>query len=156
MPIPQKIKSYLDEHKIAYEAIHHRRDYTAQEAAADTHTPGKDFAKTVVLFVDNNYCIVVLPAIYQVDMKKIRKALNAKRVSLASEDEIAEICSDCEVGAMPPFGPFYKLPVYVSHHLAQDHMITFNAGTHEDAIRMLYRDFEKLVKPVVVDLTVEH
>jgi Ala-tRNA(Pro) deacylase len=155
MSIPQKIKSHLDEHKVPYEAIHHRRDYTAQEAAADTHTPGKDFAKTVILFVDNNYCMAVLPAIYQVDMKKIRKALKAKRVALASEDEIAEICPDCETGAMPPFGPLYQLPVYVSHHLAQDHMITFNAGTHEDVIRMLYRDFVELVKPVVVDLTVE-
>lgn len=155
MPIPKPIKSYLDEHKIPYEVIHHRRDYTAQETAADTHTKGKDFAKTVILFADNKYCMAVLPAIYQVDMKKIRKELSVKKVSLATEDEIGDICSDCEVGAMPPLGPLYKLPVYVSHHLAEDHMIAFNAGTHEDVIRMLYSDFEKLVKPVVLDLTAD-
>ncbi|MFQ5754237.1 MAG: aminoacyl-tRNA deacylase [bacterium] len=153
MSISQPIKSYLDEHKVPYEVIHHRRDYTAQETAADTHTKGKDFVKTVILFVDNTFCMVVLPSIYQVDLDKIKKKLNAKEVNLATEDEIWSICSDCEVGAMPPFGPLYKLPVYVSHHLIKDQMITFNAGTHEDVIRMLYRDFEQLVKPKVFDCT---
>lgn len=154
--IPQSVKSYLDEHKVAYEAIHHRRDYTAQQTAADTHTRGKEFAKTVVLFADNKYCMVVLPAIHHVSMEKIKKALKVKEVSLATEDEIAQICSDCEVGAMPPFGNLYDLPVYVSHHLAADRMITFNAGTHEDVIRMLYADFEKLVEPKVMDITTDH
>jgi Ala-tRNA(Pro) deacylase len=153
MPIPESIKSYLNKQKIPYEVIHHRRDYTAQQTAADTHTKGKEFAKTVILFVDNKYCMAVLPAIRQIDFEKIKKQLSAKKVTLATEDEIAEICSDCEVGAMPPLGPLYNLPVYVSHYLADDEMITFNAGTHEDAIRMLYRDFVKLAKPVALDLT---
>ncbi len=153
MPIPQAIKSFLNEQKIPYEFIHHRRDYTAQETAADTHTKGKDFAKTIILFVDNKYVMAVLPAIHQVDLEKVKKALKANVVTLATEDEISEICGDCEVGAMPPLGPLYKLPVYVSPHLAKDHMITFNAGTHEDAVRMMYSDFEKLVKPQLLELT---
>jgi Ala-tRNA(Pro) deacylase len=153
MPIPQAIKSFLNEQKIPYEIIHHHRDYTAQEAAADTHTKGRDFAKTVILFVDNKYVMAVLPAIHQVDLEKVKKELKAKVATLATEDEIAEICGDCEVGAMPPLGPLYKLPVYVSHHLAKDHLITFNAGTHEDAVRMMYSDFEKLVKPLALELT---
>lgn len=153
MPIPQAIKSYLYDNKVGFEAIHHQRDYTAQQTAADTHTKGKDFAKTVILFVDNKYCMAVVPAIYQVDLEKFKKQVNAKEVSLASEEEIKSICSDCEVGAMPPFGPLYDLPVYVSHHLAEDHMITFNGGTHEDVIRMRYKDLEELVKPTVSDIT---
>jgi len=35
---------------------------------------------------------------------------------------------------------------------AADEKITFNAGTHRDAIRMGYRGFERLVKPRVVEL----
>ncbi|MFQ5605851.1 MAG: aminoacyl-tRNA deacylase [bacterium] len=156
MSIPQPIRSYLDEHKIPFEVIHHRRDYTAQETAADTHTKGKEFAKTVILYVDNNYCMAVLPATYQLDLEKIKNVLKAKEVNLASEEEISGICADCEVGAMPPLGRLYDLPVYVSHHLAEDDMITFNAGTHEDVIRMKYREFAELVQPVVIDLTVTH
>ncbi|NIR50879.1 YbaK/EbsC family protein [candidate division KSB1 bacterium] len=154
--MPQTVKSYLDENKTPYESIHHRRDYTAQETAADTHTKGKEFAKTVILFVDQKYCMAVLPAIYQVDLDKIKKELNAKEVNLATEEEISQLCRDCEIGAMPPFGNLYDLPVYVSHHLTEDNMITFNAGTHEDVIRMMYDDFEKLVNPKVLDMTSNH
>jgi Ala-tRNA(Pro) deacylase len=131
MSIPNEIVAYLEEHDIKFEAIHHRRDFTAQETAADTHTKGVDFAKTVIMFVDN-----------------------AKMVNLASEEEIATICPGCEVGAMPPFGSLYQIPVYVSQYLKADHNITFNAGTHEDVIRMLYADFEKLENPQLMDLTV--
>lgn len=156
MVIPKKIRTFLNEHKINYELIYHPRVYTAQETAARTHTKGKEFAKTVILLVDGKYCMMVLPAIYSLDLIKVRKALKAKRVNLASEEEMESICPDCEVGAMPPFGPLYELPVYIDRHLTEDQMITFNAGSHEHAIRMFYKDFEKLVKPQIVDIAGEH
>ncbi len=58
---------------------------------------------------------------------------------------------DCDVGAMPPFGNLYGMPVYVSLSLAEDEEIAFNAGSHAELIRMAYRDFERLVKPRLVD-----
>ena len=85
MPILQAIKSHLDENKVSYESIHHPRDYTAQQTAADTHPKGKDFAKTVILYVDDDYCMTVVPAIYQINMEKLKKHLNAKQASLATE-----------------------------------------------------------------------
>jgi Ala-tRNA(Pro) deacylase len=155
MPILLMLKSYLDQHHVAYESIHHRRDYTSQEAAADTHTPGKEFAKTVILAVDDRFGMFVLPAIRQVDLEKVKRKLGAKKVRLASEDELAKISADCEVGAMPPFGTLYELPVYVSPLITQDRLITFNAGTHEDAVRMLYSDYEKLAQPQSIDFTID-
>ncbi len=151
----QRVTSYLDEHKIPFEAIHHRRDYSAQKTAADTHTPGKAFAKTVILFVDNKFCMFVLPASRKVDLEKVKRELGAKDVRLATESEFSGICTSCEVGAMPPFGMLYDLPVYVSHLLLEDHLITFNAGTHEDVMRMRYSDYEKLARPVILNFTQE-
>jgi prolyl-tRNA editing enzyme YbaK/EbsC (Cys-tRNA(Pro) deacylase) len=57
---------------------------------------------------------------------------------------------DCDLGAAPPFGHLYDLPVYVSVSLAQEERITFNGGTHEDAIQLAWKDFERLVGPRVV------
>ncbi len=156
MPMPQTLHSFLDERRIPYEAIHHRRDYTSQHTAADTHTPGKDFAKVIMLSVNNSYGLFVVPATGQVDLEKVKRLLDARTVRLATENEIARICPDCEIGAMPPFGVLSNLQVYVSPHLIDDHLITFNAGTHEDAVRMLYTDFEKVAQPVVMDFTVEN
>lgn len=51
---------------------------------------------------------------------------------------------------MPPFGPLYKQPVVIDK-LTSDPEILFNAGSHREAIRMRYRDFEELMKPTVAD-----
>jgi Ala-tRNA(Pro) deacylase len=151
----QAFKSYLDQRRIPYETMHHRRDYTAQRTAADTHTRGKHFAKSVILAVDNTFGMFVLPAIHKVDMEKVKQALIANEVRLATESEISGLCPECEVGAMPAFGMFYKLPTYVSHYLPENNLITFNAGTHVDAVTMLYQDYQKLVRPKVMNFTAD-
>ena len=75
-------------------------------------------------------------------------------MELASEEEFAELFPDCEVGAMPPLGNLYGLPVYVASTLAEDEEIVFNAGTHTDVIRMKYSDFARLVSPEVGEFSV--
>jgi Ala-tRNA(Pro) deacylase len=156
MPTLQTLKSHLDTKRIPYEIIHHHRDYTAPETAAHTHTPGIAFAKTVIVEADRKFCMFVMPASDHIDLEKVRRELKAKDVRLASENEIARVCPDCETGAMPPLGQYYKMPVYVSHRLSEDHMITFNAGTHEEAIRMLYQDYARLAQPTVMNFTIDH
>ena len=149
--IPVSIRKYLEDQGIAYEMIPHRRDFNAQSAAADTHTPGKEFAKCVLLWVDNYYAMVVLPADHWVDFKLLRQGLDAMDAGLIREEEMMRLFPDCELGAEPPFGNLYDLPVYVASQIVQDEKITFNAGTHEEAIRMSYADFSRLVHPMIVD-----
>jgi Ala-tRNA(Pro) deacylase len=138
----QNVTSFLDEYRIPYEIIHHKRDYTSQRTAADKHTPGKAFAKTIIVIVDGKYCMFVLPATRKVDLEKVKRELGAKSARLATESEFSGICTGCEVGATPPLGTLYKLPVYASRELTEDPLITFNAGTHEDVVRMSYSDYE--------------
>ena len=147
------LTAYLNDHHVPFEVLHHRIDYTAQEAAADTHTPGREFAKTVVLDVGHEgRAMAVLPAIFQLDLDKIRAGLGTRQVHLATEMEMSDLCPDCEVGAEPPFGNLYDVPVYVDPTLTSDEYITFNAGTHDDAVRMRYEDYERLVHPTVMDM----
>jgi Ala-tRNA(Pro) deacylase len=40
---------------------------------------------------------------------------------------------------------------YVAASLADEPAITFNAGTHTEAIKMAYEDFEQLVHPKEID-----
>jgi len=64
---------------------------------------------------------------------------------LAHEVELSRMYPGCELGAMPPFGPMYNQRVFADHSLAADEQITFNAGTHTDAIQMKWADFVNLV-----------
>ena len=109
---------------------------------------GKELAKTVVLLVGEEMILAVLPAPNRVRLDKLAAEVG-NPVRLATEQEFSSLFPDCELGAMPPFGSLYNLPVYVDESLAADEAIVFNAGTHRDAIRMRYDDFVRLTKPRV-------
>jgi Ala-tRNA(Pro) deacylase len=147
-----KLKEFLDSHGVRYISISHSITYTAQEVAASAHVRGKEMAKTVIVRIDGRLAMAVLPASPQVDLSLLKEALGAQNVEIAAEKDFREAFPGCELGAMPPFGNLYGMDVYVDPSLSKDEEIAFNAGTHHELIRMGYVDFEKLVRPKVVDL----
>ena len=147
-----RFRQYLDDSGLPYQLIRHQRDIHARATADHTHTPPEEFAKSVFLWVDEEPVIAVVPASRDVALSKVRRSLGAHSVLKARESELESLIPDCEVGAAPPFGPLYNLPVYVSRSLARDEEITFNGGDHEHAFRMRFADFEQLVHPKVVRL----
>lgn len=153
MSILKSLKDYLDGNGIKYKAISHSPAYTAQEIAALVHVPGKELAKTVIVKTEEGYAMVVLPASRKINFEALKNVMSKKQVELAKEEEFEKMFPDCEVGAMPPLGNLYKLPVYVATALSEDEEIVFNAGTHTDVIKMSYQDLERLVKPVVADFS---
>jgi Ala-tRNA(Pro) deacylase len=148
----QRLEDYLRENKIPFEVQHHARAITAQEVAATEHVPGRMFAKTVIVMTGGEeMAMLALPAPYHVNPKKAAEALGAREVLLAEEERFADAFPDCEVGAMPPFGNLYDVPVFVDKTLAEDETIVFRAGTHTDTMSVNYSDFERLVAPTVVE-----
>lgn len=152
MPV-RKLKEFLDSHNIKYLSISHSPAYTAQEIAASAHIPGKELAKTVIVKLDNKMAMAVLPASHKVDFGLLRQATGASSIELASEQEFKDMFPECQVGAMPPFGNLYGMEVFVAESLAEDAEIAFNAGSHIELIRLPYKDFERLVKPKVVNFS---
>lgn len=150
MPL-RKLREFLDSHDLKYVVITHSKAYTAQEVAALTHTPGKELAKTVIVRLDGRMAMAVLPATRKVDLDRLRGAAGAKKAQLAHEEEFKGQFPECEPGAMPPFGNLYGMDVFVTPGLAEDREIAFNAGSHTELVRMLYKDFERLVKPRVIE-----
>ena len=153
MPV-QRLKDFLDEHQVKYVVISHSRAFTTQEIAAATHIPGKELAKTVIVDIDGQTAMAVVPGSQKVDLALLRDALGAERVTLAKEAAFKDRFPGCDLGAMPPFGNLYGMPVYVADSLTEDEEIAFNAGSHDQLVKMAYRDFERLVKPEVMRFAV--
>lgn len=149
----KKLKEFLDDNKIKYVSITHSSAYTAQEIAASAHIPGKELAKTVILKVDGKMIMAVLPASYKVDFDIFKEVTGTSSVRLADEHEFVDKFPGCEPGAMPPFGNLYGIDVYVAKSLSEDEEIAFNAGNHTELIRMAYKDFERLIKPNIVEFS---
>ena len=155
MPLSERLRSFLDSHQAEFTLSTHPIAFTAREVAAAEHLPSRELAKVVVIFGDAADHIVVIPANRQVDLHEVRSALGLSQARLATESELVKLFPDCEVGAMPPFGTLYGLPVYLDSTLAGQDTIAFNAGTHRDAIHMRLPEFRRLVSPQVVSVVRE-
>jgi Ala-tRNA(Pro) deacylase len=151
MSVAAKLKECLDSNKIEYDVLAHPQVYTAQDVAAAAHVPGRELAKSVVVKADERFALAVLPAPRKVNTDALQKALGAKEVRMAHEAEFVALFPGCELGAMPPFGNLYGVEVFVDRSLTRDEVIVFNAGTHVEAVRMKYKDFERLVNPTIAD-----
>lgn len=151
MPIT-RLKRYLDSYGVHYSLVPHYTAYTASGIAAAAHIPGRTMAKPVMIVVDGLLAMFVLPATTHIKLRAVKIALGARDVYVATEREFAHVFPDCEVGAMPPFGNLYNIPVYVDETLTRDREIVFNAGTHREAMRIAYSDFARLAKPLVLNI----
>jgi len=147
-----KLKEYLDNQGVKYITISHSKAYTAMEVAESAHVKGKEMAKSVILKMDGKLAMAVLPATQMVHVERLKKAVGAKHVEIAEEQEFQGNFPGCEVGAMPPFGNLYGMDVYVDPHLTEDEEIAFNAGTHTELMWLRYKDFERLVQPKPVQM----
>jgi len=146
------LKKFLDSRGVKYVSIQHSPAYTAPEVAESAHIAGSDFAKTVIVKIDGQMAMVVVPAQRKIVLSELRDLLVSDKVQLATEDEFKGRFPDCEVGAMPPFGNLYDMSVYIDQSLTGHPEIAFNAGTHREVIKMASDDFAQLVNPIVMDL----
>lgn len=149
MAVTATVQEFLRRGSVAYSVFQHTPAFTAQEEAAVTHVPGRDWAKAVVCFADGEPIQAVVAADREVDLGQLMALAGAGILRLASESELDWLYPDCERGAMPPFGPLYRQRVYVDEALTREEQIVFNGGTHADAICMRYNDFAALTRPVV-------
>src|SRR5688572_25773875 len=153
MPITKKIRELFDGAKIPYEVYNHPLAYTAQEIAQGQHFSGDQMAKVVMLKVDGKLVMAVITGSQKIHLPTVQESLGAQAVRLATEDEFVSRFPECEIGAMPPFGNLFGLPVYVDLRVTEDESIYFNAGNHVQTVRIRYKDFERLAAPRIVRLT---
>jgi len=152
MPL-SKLREFLDSQQIKYLVISHSLGYTAQGVAAAAHVSGKKLAKTVIVKLDGIFAMAVVPASEHVDMERLKALTGCDCVEIASEKEFQNAFPDCELGAMPPFGNLYDMPVYADFSLAEHEEITFSAGSHRELVRMHWEDMLRMVNPTVAELT---
>jgi Ala-tRNA(Pro) deacylase len=147
MAISARVRDYLESHQVQYETLPHPQAFEAREAAQTLHLAKKQFAKAILFHADGRQVMAVLPASHRLSVHQLRDALGVKHLEMVPEKELAMLCSDCELGAFPPFGDLYGMEVWADHSLAGSPDIVFNAGSHTEAVRIAYADYVKLARP---------
>lgn len=145
MPIAPRLRWYLDAHGVEYERIPHPHSSSSAETARSAAVPPEALAKPVLLEDDLGYVMAVVPASCRVDLRRLSEQLH-RDLELASESEIPALFHDCETGAMPPFGSPYRVPTVYDDALAELDHVAFEAGDHEEVVRMRGDAFLRLLE----------
>ena len=144
MAIAHTLESYIAERGIPYEVVSHAHSHSSAETAELAHVPGDRVAKRVILEDDDGYVMAVLPATCHVKLGRLSRELNRK-LRLATEKTLPDLFGDCELGAIPPVGLAYGMSTIVDDDIARQPEIYFEAGDHEQLIRVSREDFGTLM-----------
>jgi aspartyl-tRNA synthetase len=144
----EKIKNLLDQNKIEYKLMEHKAVFTSEDAAAVRKTELKLGAKALIMKADKKPIMIVVPGDKKVDTSLFKKTYQIKDLEMAKPDEVKTV-TGVEIGAVPPFGNLFKIPLYFDKTIIENETIFFNAGSHSKSISMNGLDLEKATKPIV-------
>jgi Ala-tRNA(Pro) deacylase len=145
MTISVRLQQYLDSQDVSYDAVPHRRTVTNAGSAHAAHIPEANVAKPVVVHHEDGYVLAVVPSTHRVELGALRDILG-RRPGLATEAEIARLFDDCEIGAVPPVGAAYGLPVLVDESLDGATDLYFEGGDHSTLVHVRRDAFQTLTK----------
>lgn len=157
-PLTKQITDLLTQNNYWYETFVHEPVFTSAEAAkARPEYTLHQGAKAILAKIEKKnkeevFVVFVIPGDLRMDSKKIKQALDIKGFRFATEEELIKLTNGVQRGALPPFGHFFNLPLYVDKRLLENEKIVFNAGDRRFSVAMKTKDYQELVHPQVVDI----
>jgi len=144
MAVAETVQRFLEQHSVGYDLVSHQHTGSSHETAEAAHVSEDHIAKAVIVKDTSGYAMVVVPASNWVEVEHLRKELN-RDFHLTTEDELAKLFSDCEVGAVPPIGPAYGVETFLDQALTSLANVYFEAGDHEQLVHTAGDDFRTLL-----------
>lgn len=141
------LPSFLDDQGINYRLSHHPATFTSQDLAQAERISGRNVVKPVLIKADGQFVLCALPASYKIDLLELRSQLHCNEVELANEAALHLCFPDCELGAEPPIGRLWGMPTLMDESLVSDDFVTFQAGTHDQAVSMSLTEYRRLAQP---------
>lgn len=148
MPIPAKVKNYLDKAKIKSETVEHKTVFTVYDLAQTLKIKMNEIVKTLLIKADTEYKLVLLPAHRRLNLDAVKKLLGVKKVTIAKESDMVKEMK-VKPGALTPFGKLHKLGVVVDKGLLKTEKALFGAGSFTESLRMKVKDYLKVEQPTV-------
>jgi Ala-tRNA(Pro) deacylase len=145
MTIAPKLKTYMDGAGIRYDTVAHHRTATTRQSAIAAHVPGSRMAKSVLVHHELGYALAVVPSTHRIQLAALQEVMD-QRLGLASEDEAVSVFDDCDIGAIPPIGDAYDVPVILDDSIGDDADVYFEGGDHKTLVHVTGKDFRSLTR----------
>ena len=145
-----RLRALLTEKGIQFEELRHAPTRTSEESAAARGEPLSNGGKALILKVDDEFGLFVLPADRRLNSRAIRDELGARRTRFASAEELMEL-TGLVPGSVPPFGePLLPFRLHLDAKIPQNDRIAFNAGSLEHSFLMSVESYLSVANPAEV------
>ncbi|MEK7533586.1 MAG: aspartate--tRNA ligase [Patescibacteria group bacterium] len=144
----ERIVADLKSSSLDFEPYEHKAVHTSEEAAKIRNTPLQEGAKALVLYADDRPIMVVIPGSRKLDMKAFKSIYKVRDLRMATPSEVEQV-TGVTIGAVPPLGLIFGIPLYMDSSVRTNSHVSFNAGLHTHSIRMSEAGYERLSQPTV-------
>lgn len=160
--ISKKVISYLEKNKYKYEIIKHRTTFTAWDTAQTEKVKPQEVAKTLVMKVDNDWVLAMLPSGRNLDkkvllglIKKKNSEKSVKKLDFADEKWLKKNMKLGKLGAIPPFKELLKKELYLDKLMAKEKKVYVSSGEYDASFRLPMSQFLKIEKPILGNFSIK-
>lgn len=139
------VARYLGLQRLPYEVIPHKRTSGSLRSARAAAIPPRQLVKGVLLEVEGQYMLAVLPSARHLHLGELRRQLD-RDLAMATEHEVTMVFRDCDPGAVPALGLAYGVETIWDESLGYLDDLYFEAGDHEHLVHMRTRDYMELMR----------
>lgn len=115
------VTEHLDRSGVDYEVL---PDSGQVQVITDDGLP----VRTVVLDVRTGHALAVLPADAEIDIQRVRAALDSRHVHLTSPEAVARDYPEFAPGSVPPMGDVVHTPVVLDEQVTEHEHLVFEDG----------------------------
>ena len=144
MATAMTIERFLGQRHAPYNLVAHQRTGTSLQSARAAGILPQKVAKAVILKEDHRYVMVVLPTARRLRLNELRHKFGCS-FDMATEQELRQIFSDCDHGAVPALGAAYGIDTIWDDSLRSAADVYFEAGDHEHLVHLRTRDYLQLM-----------
>lgn len=139
------VERYLGLQRLPYEVVAHERAASGLAAARAAEVPARQLVKAILLEVEGEYMLAVLPSARHIRLGELRRQLD-RDIGVASEHEVTMVFRDCDPGAVPALGLAYGVETIWDDSVMFLDDLYFQAGDHEHLVHMRTRDYMELMR----------
>ena len=125
---------------------------TALEAASSLNCEVGAIVKSLLFKAESIFVLCLVAGDKRASLKKIKKTLNMKDVSMASAEEVKDV-TGFTIGGVSPIGHLKKINIYIDNSLERFDSLYAAAGHPNCVFKIDYSNLQKITQGLIKEIS---
>lgn len=148
-----KLKAYFEKNNVLFREVKHAPGASAEEYHNALGCRYEQQLKCLLLKLYTNsgeeFVILTVPAQKRADLELIKNVANAKKIRMATREELKEV-TGCNFGELPPVGKIFNIRLFMDKDFLNEKEVFMNAGRVDISFVVNPHDLQKLENPTLI------